>query len=82
MKVVKDRASTSTLELAGADGYLHLKKLIMLLKMGKPPVNIPPEKLFLAISGEFNSNYQYFFSVRTKIKLALFIFMIRQQFFF
>ena len=53
MKVVKDRASTSTLELAGADGYAHLKKLIMLLKMGKPPVNIPPEKLFSAIGGKF-----------------------------
>ena len=57
MKVVKDRASTSTLELAGAEGYAHLKKLIMLLKMGKPPVNIPPEKLFSAIGGKFEITF-------------------------
>ena len=37
--------------MAGSDGYANLKKLIMLLKMGKPPANIPPEKLFDAISG-------------------------------
>lgn len=35
--------------MAGPDGYHHLKKLIMMLKMGKPPATIPADQLFKAI---------------------------------
>lgn len=35
-----------TLNLAGKSAYQDLKKLIMVLKMGKPPVDIAPSKLF------------------------------------
>ena len=35
-----------TLNLAGKCAYQDLKKLIMVLKMGKPPVDIAPSKLF------------------------------------
>ena len=35
-----------TLNLAGKSAYQDLKKLIMVMKMGKPPVDIAPSKLF------------------------------------
>ena len=50
--------SSSTLEMAGADGYSHLKKLIMLLKMGKPPATIPADQLFKAITDKVEQMLQ------------------------
>lgn len=48
-------SNTSTLEVAGKQAYSNLKKLIMLLKMGKPPTDISSEKLFGGIISKINT---------------------------